>query len=191
MQKPKDYDEVQEYGEYEKLELGGHVMKIIKIEETKSKSGNEMLMIYLDTDKSDNQPQFFKKRYDSDTREDKKWGCIVYQLTEDVQTGGTNRGLKTFITAVEKSNSSGFKVQWGDKFCECFKNKLVGGVFGREEYINKKGTPSWSTKLRSFRSVGAILDGVEIPEDKPLNGNQSPKDNVRTEVDDTDEEYPF
>lgn len=204
MQKPSDYDSVQPYGEFAPFECGGHIMKIIKVEETISKNGNLMIMIYLDTDKSDKQPLYFKKKYDADTRANKKWGCIVYQLTEDLKTGGTNPGFKTFITAVEKSNSSSFKVLWGDKFCDCFKGRLVGGVFRREEFLTQKGTGAWTTKCCGFRSVAAINEGVEIPKDKPLyeetpnsypiTDNANVKVNVETgEVmtTETDDDYPF
>lgn len=51
-----------------------------------------MILIYLDTDKSDKQPSYFKQRYDNDTRQDKKWGCIVYQLVEDPQNGRLQSG---------------------------------------------------------------------------------------------------
>lgn len=197
MQKPSDYDSVQAYGEQPKLELGGHIMKIIKVEETTSKNGNEMIMIYLDTDKTDKQPGYFKQRYDNDTREDKKWGCIVYQLINDTQTGGTNPGLKTFHECVKKSNSSSFKLLWGDKYCDCFKGKLIGGVFGREQYINKKGKAAFATKCFFFRSVGVILEGVEVPEDKLLDENKLSKSPMVTpdpadfEDVSSDDDYPF
>ena len=102
MLEPKGYKDVQEFGEYEKLAPGGHVMKILKVEETTSRNGDDMIKIYLDTDKSDKQPGYFKKRFDNDTRENKKWGCIVNQLVLDTKTGLASRGLKTFRTCVEK-----------------------------------------------------------------------------------------
>lgn len=204
MQKPSDYDSVQPYGEFVPLECGGHIMKIIKVEETFSRNGNPMIMIYLDTDKSDKQPLYFKRKYDADTHANKKWTCIVYQLTENLETGGTNPGFKTFITSVEKSNSSSFKVLWGDKFCDCFKGRLVGGVFRREEFLTQKGTRAWATKCCGFRSVAAINEGVEIPKDKPLDETAAGgypiseaaavKVNVETgEVmtTETDDDYPF
>lgn len=199
MEMPKNYETVQAYGEYTPLELGGHIMKIVKVVETTSKNGNDMVEIWLDTDKSDKQPQYFKTLYDNDNRPNKKWRCIYRQLVNDVQTGDTNAGFKTFITAVEKSNSSGFKVLWGAKFCECFKGKLVGGVFGREQFINDKGKAVFATKCVFLRSVAAINEGVPIPEDKLLDGSTpapafangatitpNPQD-----MDATDDDYPF
>lgn len=208
MQKPKNYDNTLPYDEQEGLELGGHILKIIKVEETKSnKSNRDMLKIYLDTDKTDKQPDYFKRRYDNDSRTEKKWGCIMYQLIEDTQTGETNRGLVSFHTAVEKSNS-GFKVTWGDKYCDCFKNKLIGGVFGREQYINRNGQPAFSTKCFWFRSVDVIKKGVDVPADKLLktnDGYQGPlvtpdaadfdlpplPDSAPPDFSGTDDDYPF
>lgn len=204
MNEPKGYANAQAYGEYQPLELGGHILRIIKVEEAVSSKGNDMIKIYLDTDKTDKQPQYFKKMYDSDTRTDKKWGCIVYQNVLDPQTGETNRGLKTFHECVEKSNESKFKLVWGDKYCDNFKGRLIGGVFRREQYVSTKdvdkdGKPKlkFATKCFSFRSVGAVLKGVPIPKDKLLNGQSNPAAGVVVQPDyneiplPDDEDYPF
>lgn len=53
MLEPKGYNKVQEFGEYEKLAPGGHVLRILKVEETTSRNGDDMIKIYLDTDKTD------------------------------------------------------------------------------------------------------------------------------------------
>lgn len=198
MIKPNDYDNVQGYGEYEALELGGHIMKIVNVEETVSSTGKPMIKIYLDTDKSDKQPQYFKARYDSNARANKKWPCVVCQLVYD-DTGATNRGLKAFHECVEKSNESKFKLLWGDKYCECFKGKLIGGVFGREEFIASDGSAKWTTKCFFFRSVGVILKGVPVPEDKSLGGNKPvARQNVVVQaqpgelpIPGDDDDYPF
>ena len=197
MIEPKGYKDVQEFGEYERLAVGGHVMKILKVEETTSRNGDDMIKIYLDTDKSDKQPDFFKKRYDGDTRENKKWGCIANQLVLDTKTGLASRGLKTFHTCVEKSNSSSFKLVWGDKYADNFKGKLVGGLFRNEEYQKQDGTTGWAVKLMAFHSVGAVLEGLKAPDDKPLDqGNAmgnfgsviAPPPEAPAP---TDEDYPF
>ena len=167
MVKPNNYDGTQEYGDFQPLELGGHICKIMSVEETKSNTGKDMLKIYLDIAEG-NQTNYYADQYRADSRADKKWGCIVYQLIED-KDGNTNRGLKTFITSIEKSNK-GFTVAWGDKFADCLKDKVVGGVFGREQYQNSKGELKFSTKCMSFRSIETIKSGVEVPADKLLAG---------------------
>ena len=174
MIKPADYDRVTAYGEFTPLELGGHICQIMSVEETTSSTGKDMLVISLDTASHDKQPGYYMDQRKNDDRPDKKWGCRVFQLVLD-KDGNTNRGLKTFITAVERSNP-GFQVQWGDGFASCFKNRLVGGVFGREQYQNSYGDLKWSTKCVQFRSVEAIQKGVDVPEDRYLNG-QKPQQN--------------
>ena len=129
MQKPQGYDNVQAFGSFVPLELGGHICVVKKVEETKTRGTNkDMLVIYIDTHSTDKQPNYYTDSYKNDTREPKKWpiGGTVRQLVLD-KDGNTSRGFKTFIEMVEQSNP-GFKVQWGDNFCNCFKERLVGGV---------------------------------------------------------------
>jgi hypothetical protein len=196
MQKPNDYDNVQPYGEFTPLKLGGHICKIMQVKETKSKAGRDMLEISLDIAEGD-QKDYFANLYKADTRENKKWGCVVYQLTQD-NNGGTSRGLKTFLTSVENSNP-GFKIVWGDKFAACFKGKLIGGVFGREQYLNSNGEKKFATKCVQFRSVESIRAGVEVPEDKLLPDTSYPSGYTPSPVgdgfmnipDDSVDELPF
>lgn len=175
MQKPQDFEQVQAFEGFTPLEVGGHICSIVQVNEIKSKAGKDMIVILLDTDKTDKQPHYFKDRFDNNTNINKKWpnGAIVRQLVLDAD-GNTNRGFKTFIEMVEKSNQ-GFKVQWGDNFAACFKNKLVGGVFGREEYLNNYGESKFAVKFQSFKTIEDIKKGVEAPKDKLLNpsGNNS------------------
>jgi hypothetical protein len=192
MMKPNDYDNVQPYGEFSPLELGGHILTIKKVEETKSRNGKDMLMIYLDTAPEDKQPGYYQKQFADDIRPDKKWGCIVYQLVFDNE-GKTNRGLKTFHTCVEKSNP-GFVINWGNGYAECFKNKKIGGVFGEEEYLNNKNETKTAIKCFFFRSTEKIREGVPVPEKRTLPGSQparSSGDGFMNIPDGVDQELPF
>lgn len=192
MIKPADYDRVTAYGEFTPLELGGHICQIMSVEETTSSTGKDMLLISLDTAPQDKQPEYYMEQWKSDDRPGKKWGCRVFQIVLDKE-GKTNRGLKTFITAVEKSNP-GFQVQWGDGFAACFKGRLVGGVFGREQYQNSYGDLKWSTKCVQFRSVEAIQKGVDVPEDRYLSGQrpqQNPAAGFANLPDISDGDLPF
>ncbi len=166
---PKDFNETQGFTGFQALEAGGHICKIMKVEETKSKAGRDMVVIYLDTDKTDVQPNYYSNAYKNDTRAEKKWNnnAIVRQLVLDAE-GATNRGFKTFINMVEKSNN-GFKVVWGEHFADCFKGKLVGAIFGREEYLDNAGVSKFATKFQVFRTVEEIKKGVDVPKDKLLN----------------------
>lgn len=171
MQKPKDFDTAKATGEYIPLPAGGYICKIIGVEETKSKAGNHMLKIAVDIAEGDEQGRFMDE-FRSDTRPDKKWpnSGIIYQLTEDKE-GNTHGGFKSFTNCVVESNN-GFEIVWGDKFAECFRNKLVGMTFGREQYVNKDGELRWSTKPKFFKTVEQIKSGdFKVPEDKPFDDN--------------------
>lgn len=170
MQKPNNYEETQTAGEFTPLKLGGHVCKIMQVKEAKSRSGLDMLEISLDIAEGD-QKDYYANAWKTDTRQDKKWGCIVYMVVDASTEYGT-KNLKTFCTSVEKSNQ-GFQIVWGEGFAKCFANKLIGGVFGREQYKNANNEVKWYTKCRYFRSVDSIRAGVDVPEDKLLQEGQS------------------
>lgn len=197
MKQPKNYKETQGYGEFEPLKLGGHICKIMNVKEQKSSTGKDMIVISLDIAEGE-QKGYYTEQYKKDQRpiDQKKWGCIVYQLVED-NDGNTNRGFKTFINAVTKSNK-GFDENaiWDEKFCEYFKDKLIGGVFGREQYRNGNQELKWSTKCIAFRDIETIKKGVPVPEDKYLPDAQPGKatafdmfENVSDDVNEDD--LPF
>ena len=173
MNKPKDFDKVQGYGAYTILPAGNYVCKIMSVEETTSRSGKDMLVISLDIAEGAF-TDYFAKAWREDTRDNKKWGCRSWVMVNDYQDSTkTSRNFKTFITSVEKSNS-GFSVKWGEGFEDCFKGKLVGVQFRREEYLDYLSVSHWSTRPVSFRSVDSIRDGgLEVLADKPLNPAQA------------------
>lgn len=171
MIKPKDYDNVQEFTTSAPLPPGGYVCRIMAVEETTAKtSGAPMLKISLEIAEGEHKG-FYANMYRSDTRQDKKWGCVVNQLVYDT-SGATSRGFKTFNTAVEHSNS-GFKIAWGDNYAACFKNKLIGGIFRREQFRADDGSLRFATKCYMFRSADEIRKGVKVPPDKLLDGSTS------------------
>lgn len=166
--KPNNYDEVQVNQNFERLELGGHKGVIIKAEEyTSDVSGKTSLKVYVDTAKDDKQPGYFKKQYDNDTREDKKYpnGAIKYVSLGDSET--QVKMLKAFITAVENSNN-GYTFDW-EKEVDQLKGKKVGLIFGLEEYTKQDGSTGTVTKLNQFRSIDKV-DNALIPKVKLLDG---------------------
>lgn len=113
MQKPNNYDETQAGGEFTPVELGGHKLIIKQVNETKSKTGKDMIVVLFDFAEDDKQPGYFMEQFQNDIRPDKKWPnqATQYILTEDAE-GKCTRNFKTFTTCVEHSNA-GFQVQWG------------------------------------------------------------------------------
>lgn len=191
MLKPADFDQVQAFGEFIPLELGGHILTIIgvRVEET---NGKTRVVVGFDTHTTDKQPKYYDAQYKRDTRADKKWGGtkIEWPFKND---GGTNPFFKKFTDSIAASNKN-FKLEWDEqegvnkKFEASFKGMLVGGVFGREEYL-LNGQVKNSIKCVEFRSVEAIKAGVEIPKDKLIDGSSIAQDDLIPVHDDGDSPF--
>lgn len=170
LNKPENYDavEVQEF-DFEPLELGGHKCVIVSAEEyTSPTSGKTSLKISVDTTKLDKQPNYYQKIYDNNKLSEAKWpsGAVKYiSLGNDENCV---KMLKGFITAVENSNAN-FKYDWSKNVVQ-LEGKLVGGIFGLEEYQNNEGKVKNATKLRNFRSIDKVKD-AKIPKVKLLDGS--------------------
>lgn len=164
MEKVKGYEEAQAItGEYERLEAGGYICKIVSAKEEKSKSGKRMLVLALDILEGDKK-DYFKKRFDENTNPDKKWsaGAIYRQMLEGEKSAGFLKGL---MTSLEASND-GFKWNWDEKK---LKDLKCGAIFGEEEYEKMDGSIGTSTKIKFIRTVKAIQDGnYKVPELKKL-----------------------
>lgn len=164
MEKVQGYDEAQAItGEYERLNAGGYICKIISAKEEKSKSGKRMLVLALDIAEGDKK-DFFRNRFNDNSNPDKKWpaGAIYRQMLEGEKAAGFLKGL---MTSLEASND-GFKWDWDE-------NKLVnlkcGAIFGEEEYEKMDGSVGTTTKVKFIRTVKAIQDGnFKVPELKKL-----------------------
>lgn len=147
MQKPSGYDEVQVGGDFAPVELGGHHLIIKGVKEQNNKNGKPMVVVAFDFAKNDKQPGYFSDLFEKDIRPDKKWPFFgtMYINTMNAEDK-VSKSFKTFITCVEKSNN--MTVTWGDQFCDQFKDKKIGGVFGvvEDEYngeIKKRHKIRW------------------------------------------------
>lgn len=159
--------EAKEFGEIERLELGGHELVILDAREYKSGiSGNVSLRVSVDIGGKDKQKGFFQKQYDNNTLSERKWpaGGVKYMSLKDEQLGF----LKGFITALEKSNPN-FKFNTKGTW-EQLKGLKIAGQFGLEEYEKQDGDIGTSTKLVQFRSLDK-LNEIKIPKVKLLNGD--------------------
>lgn len=152
---------------FESLKLGGHAIKILDAREHLSEfSGNTSLKVCVDIAETDEQKGFFKKQYDANTDDKKKWpnGATKFLSLKDDQLGY----LKGFITALEKSNPSfkfNIKGTWDQ-----LKGLKLAGVFGLEEYEKNDSSIGTATKLVQFRSLDK-LDTIKIPKVKLLDGS--------------------
>lgn len=144
MKIPNNYDP--NAAEFERIQPGGHKCIIKQVEETKSQGGKEMLIISFDTSLEDAQPEYFLKRWQNDTREEKKWQGNMYLVTEGQYA---ENNINRFLGAVEKSNDNFHPVKGGDLDVKVFKNMKVGIVFREEEYENMNGEVR--TSVKGFR----------------------------------------
>ena len=161
--KPAGYDEVQAGGDYTPIELGGHKLVIKRIEEI-SEGEYSYLKVSFDTAPDDIQPAYYTEQWKNDTRDNKKWGGVATIFPTD-REGKTSKTFKQFCTSIERSNNS--KIQWGANFEKSIVDKVVGGVFGEEEYINANGEVKTARKLFWWRSTDSIKD-VAIPKKRTV-----------------------
>ena len=166
MKKPNNFEATQGLTDFVPLTLGGHVCKIMSVEEKKTSTGKDMVVVSLDVAEGE-EKGYYATQYKNDKRNPKQWGCVVNVVVED-KDGNTNRAFKQFIEAFEESNKC--TVAWGDNFEQQFKDKLIGGVFGREQYKNSNQELKFATKCRWFDTVDKARKGINPPKDKLLEG---------------------
>lgn len=197
MQKPSNYNETQAQGEWIPVELGGHKMIVKQVNEKKSQSGKDMIVVLFDFAPDDKQPNYFMDSFNNDTRQDKKWSnqATQYILTEDAD-GKCSRQFKTFCTCVENSNP-GFECWKNDQFDFAgIKGKKIGGVFGEQmDFYN--GEEKKKRVLRWFCSIDKAADAAipEISETKAYKERRTSApastDGFMNIPDGIDEELPF
>ncbi|SHN77504.1 hypothetical protein [Desulfitobacterium chlororespirans] len=161
MKKYSGYDKTEAFtGEYEKLQLGGHVCVILKVS-VEEKEYGDLMRIGFDIADGPNEGfydrQFQRKKQNNS---DAKWPGMYYQTVRKDDL----RYFKGFIQAIEQSNL-GYKWDWDEK---TLNGKLFGGVFGEEEYVANDGSIKTAVKCFYVRSVEQIRKGVDVPEIKRL-----------------------
>lgn len=165
IKKFEDYDTIQGYSDFPTLPKGGYVCRIMGVKVENSSNGS-YLKLGIDIAEGEYK-DFYTNQYKNDSRENKKWGCnFLVNIPKDdgsEKDGWTKRSFKTFITAVEDSNS-GYHWGWDE---ETLKNRLVGGLFNEREYQKNDGTIGRSTNMAKVCAVEKIKSGdYKLPEDK-------------------------
>lgn len=193
MQKPNNFDNTQTAGGFTPLSVGGHHLIIKRVEETKSSTGKDMIVVAFDTAPGDSQPNYFSEQFAADIRPEKKWPRSGRQYIVCVDNNqDCSKSFKSFITSVEESNS-GFTTQWGETFASQFKDKRVGGVFGMVE-SEYQGKVTKRSELRWFCSDNKV-DSARVPEPKLLPNNNVTSSSTVSDFmnipDGTEEEIPF
>lgn len=158
-----NFDKIQESGSFEKLPVGGYIIKILAVDDVPEK---EYLKIFFDINDGEKKG-FFQKAFKEDTRAEKKWpnaGSFIRSYKEK-----TLPMFKGFTNAIENSNK-GYKWNFDEK---SLVNKVVGVVIGEEQYLNQKGQVRTRTYVSAVRSVDTIKKGeFTVPELKKLDATK-------------------
>lgn len=186
--------ERKEQVEWEQLPKGAYVIKLLNVKEEANKNiSGTHLAIAFDIAEGEYQG-FYKKAFENDTREDKKWNndAVIYiNCPEDNSQQWVIDNFNKFITAVEDSNE-GYHWSWDEK---TLKNKLVGAKFCIEQ-SEYEGKIYDHTKAKWFIAAKKIRDGKygKLPNDKLITNskaNDGPSDFVNIPDNITAEEIPF
>lgn len=153
MRQIPNFDQVQETGERKQLKPGIYPLVITDVVDVPDK---EYLEVYFDITDGE-----FKNYFnDLSKNAGKDYSRTIRSYKESALPF-----FKSFITAVEKTNSS-YKWDWNEK---SLKGKNVIGVFGEEEYLNKDNEVAVMCRLQEFRSLEAYQQGkLKVPELKKL-----------------------
>lgn len=155
---------------FEKLPIGLYVAKIVNVRFEEGKDGaSDKIVLAYDIAEGD-QKEYFKKRFEADTSENKKWkGVIKLYVPKDDGTD-SEWAVKNFakvITNFELSNP-GFVWDWDEKK---LKGKLIGVAIGEVEDTIEGRICCWTEYRWSLTAEDARNNKGKVPEKKFKNGN--------------------
>ena len=191
--RPKNWNEVKDITERQKLPLGAYVCKVKKAAIQNNGYGDQLCILF-DIAEGDFKG-YYKNEYDNNQQENKKWkGILRVWLPRDDGSDKdewTKRTLKSFITAFEKSNP-GFQFNWDEN---SLAGKYIGILFRNEEW-EYNGKSGWTVRPNRAISVDSARSGdYRLPKDKPLKNKSddsySYNEPTNYEVLDDDSELPF
>lgn len=169
----------------EQLPAGGYVAKILnaKVEEY---SWGEKLVISFDIAEGEYK-DFFRKQYNENTREDKKWKGNFRLTVPNEGNQYFDSQKRTFgnaIWAVEESNP-GYHWDWNES---ALKGKMVGVLFRDREW-EIDGKTGMTTEACTFVSVEDVrTNNFKMPKPKMINkvARQTENNSNFTVIDDED-----
>ena len=166
----RDYDSVQVGGDFKPLPAGGYICRIIGARITSNSNGLPMVEAAFDIVEGEYSNYFSKKHQENLKRNPKSeypYNGRAKVTAVDAE-GHTKKTFKGFVTAVEESNGMTLPRE-DNAFINALNGKLVGVIFGREEFQASDGKVHWATKPRWYRSVQTIESGeYPVPDDVTL-----------------------
>lgn len=141
-----------------RLPIGAYVCKIMGVRYEEGQDGrSDMIVLQFDIAEGE-QKDFFRKQFDANQSEDKKWKGVVrvYVPNDDgsEKDGWTKRSFAGWTDAFEKSNS-GYSWDWDENK---LKGKTVGIVFGETGTVIS-GKEVKYTEARFGIDVAKVRDG--------------------------------
>ena len=154
------------------LPVGGYVCEIKSVKEEVYDWGSRLAMA-IDIAEGE-YAGFFKKDFDNNTRDDKKWrGTFKLNVPKDdgsEQDAWTKRRFGNFIWAVQESNP-GYVWNWDEK---TLKGKKIGIIYRNFEWAID-GRTGWSTEAGGAISVEDCRNGkFKMLPDRPLKDKDRP-----------------
>lgn len=154
----------------DRLPVGGYKLKIMDVEEVKTDRAHYLKISF---DIADGMYiGYYADDYRNQTTEDKRWKGVtnIFIPKEgDTYYEQNLSRFKTVISNIEESNGN-YHWDWNEKG---LKDKLVGGVFGEEEW-EYDGKSGMRTSCRYLTSISAIEEEkFKIPAPKYKNGSSA------------------
>lgn len=170
------------------LPAGGYVCNILSVKE-ETMSWGSRLVLAIDVAEGEYKG-FFKKDFDSNDREDKKWrGIYRVNIPNDDgtdQDNWTKRKFGNFIWSVQESNP-GYTWDWNEK---SLKGKKIGVIYRNREW-EMNGRTGWTTEAGGSASIDEIRSGkFRLLKDRPLK-NRPTEQTDSAEIVDSEDMLPF
>lgn len=186
MKQFKGYER-KEQVEWEALPKGAYVLKLLNIKEVEKPNGGTQLKISFDIAEGE-YAGFYKKSFENDTREDKKWphdANLYITCPDDNSEQWIVDNFNKFMTAVEDSNKD-YHWNWDEA---TLKDKLVGAKFCIEQ-SEYNGKIYDHTKAKWFIAAQKVRDGKygKLPQDRLIEKQASSGASDFVNVTDTKEE---
>lgn len=162
------YEEAKESAKYTggaKLPPGAYEAKIFDVKYEPGQNGNSDRIIIQYDITAGEYKDFFRKQYDENTAEDKKWKgkTAIYVPFDDgsEKDGWTKKSFARWTNALEDSNV-GYTWDWDEKK---WKGLAIGLMYA-ETWTGIEGKPIKYTEVRYPLAVGEVKPDAKIPEPK-------------------------
>lgn len=156
------FAEAQEAAKYsgsERLPVGAYECQIKNVQYVTGENGNSDRIDILFDIAAGDYKDFFKKKYDADESEDKKWkGRTSIWVPKDdgsEKDEWTKNSFAKWTNAFEDSNK-GYKWDWKE---DKWKGLKVGIVFGETGSVSNDGREFTYTEARFATAISKVQDG--------------------------------